>query len=460
MHLPPNSTVVNTRLWGKDPHSQEVIWAQEYWNKEFRLHLLAQIEITGGLSRDRRLHNETLNELTRILPKMVAVVERDGKLEIPELFWDALLDKIGTDAAAPLWENFLRLNEEWLIERQEATLDERVGAIQVTRKLIDRDEFTAVLDRNQAFMEDHLANHLDAFRTKLLHEAQEAVEKQATKILESSPAYRVAHGQISTLALTNLLVNINNALHDVNWFTRATGATVDPRYTSRTKDTLKSGNWVQWLYATLIPAAPNSPPFPPVMATLNWDEATQCWCSGVSRGETAAGQLAMKLGRTISPDQLYIEHVPARATRDIAAAPKEFEVWARMNSTAEAKRVHDVMSQGKFPAYHPERCGKPPRGETDWVCLTHDRYNIHHHNHVQSFDLPHTYPLNMTTNHVVVRARTNWGADHTCFYRIRLTGEEVDEDYEVRRAANKPIEWDTRPNGPNIVIGGGDGWTY
>ncbi|EGP84456.1 unnamed protein product [Zymoseptoria tritici ST99CH_1A5] len=439
--LPPNSTVVDTRLWGNSPALQEQINAQTYWNREFRNNILAQIEITGGLRRDLSLANETLSQLSQILPSMMAVVERDGKLEIPEIFWDALLDKVGSDAAAPLWENFLRLNEDWLAKQQNATLQGKLDTFQVDRKLIDREEFTATLERNQAYIDSHLDEHLDAFRTKLLHDAQREVQRQATTILESSPAYKISRAQLSTLALTNLLMNINDAQRDINWLTRATDALIDPRYTSKTQDSriASAKTWYQRLFIKLVPAA--VPAYPPAMALLGWDEAGQCWCTPTSKGETEAGQLGVLLGHTISPQKFYIEHVPARATRNIHSAPQEFELWAQMNSSAEVKRVHDIMvDDDYYYQYPPEKafknggpCGKPPRGEDTWICILRQKYDIHNHNHFMNWEVPFSPALNMTTNRIVVRAKTNWGAPHTCFYRVRLTGVEVRDEPDPER---------------------------
>ncbi|KAG4221905.1 hypothetical protein PC116_g29619 [Phytophthora cactorum] len=34
--------------------------------------------------------------------------------------------------------------------------------------------------------------------------------------------------------------------------------------------------------------------------------------------------------------------------------------------------------------------------------------------------------MRAATSHVIVKAVTNYGADHTCFYRLKLYGEVVD----------------------------------
>ncbi|EME41070.1 hypothetical protein DOTSEDRAFT_74564 [Dothistroma septosporum NZE10] len=138
-------------------------------------------------------------------------------------------------------------------------------------------------------------------------------------------------------------------------------------------------------------------------------------------------QLTVQYPHKIYPDAIYVEHVPASGTHDIAAAPKQFEVWAQMENAAEAARVQEVLDREVNIRYGFE-CGPPPKHNSlRWVCFASGEYNIHYANHVQKVStLFDAEEIGLATKMIAFRVKENWGSkDHTCIYRLRMIGKEV-----------------------------------
>ncbi|KAI7595731.1 hypothetical protein KC316_g329, partial [Hortaea werneckii] len=94
--------------------------------------------------------------------------------------------------------------------------------------------------------------------------------------------------------------------------------------------------------------------------------------------------------------------------------------WLPARDKQHAQETTKILKE-----YHIYCEGVPPSDKH--VCVANGRYEIHGSNWVQSFPLygDTLQELGFATDKVTVRVNTNWGADHTCIYRLRLTGDRV-----------------------------------
>lgn len=232
-----------------------------------------------------------------------------------------------------------------------------------------------------------------------------------------------------------LIVNMNERMRETNYFSQGLGAFVEPHYTSPTwrEPTIaqKIGRWMwRGVGAVFRQVHAHLLVHPPTTALTEWSENGDCWCADSAETAAVKLQIGVRTPLMVYPKEFIIEHIPSSGTRDIAAAPQNFEVWAKMSSTEEAATV--TQNLGSLHArFWPDQCGEPPSGPADdsdlWVCSVRGTYDIHGPNYLQYFDFPvQPWNIGLKTSSVVMKVTSNWGADHTCLYRIRLTGDEVD----------------------------------
>lgn len=285
------------------------------------------------------------------------------------------------------------------------------------QEFVNRTEFEDTLAANNAMIKDDMRLSLNRLKEQMLHETKQLIEEKSTTMLSGLSPFRLENGGDSAPAISNLIWNTWRSMHEVNYFSVGHGAVVDPYYTSRTA-TINSKSWMAALYVHM--QATSEPPSGPVVALTAWEEGTQCWCAQHSIGDMAKGQLTVNMAYKIKPELLHIEHIFRSGTRNIFSAPKEFVVWAQADSIAEAERLKKYY-------YQADICGEAPNRERNWICIGNGKYNIHANNHVQTFKItPSGFPR-VETDKIAVRVVENWGAeDHTCFYRVRVTGREVE----------------------------------
>lgn len=212
----------------------------------------------------------------------------------------------------------------------------------------------------------------------------------------------------------------------VNYFALGNGATIDRSLTSPSynkplhrKPALGSAEWVK--------AKVSAPRFvsEEVAALTTWEDAGQCWCAGnrFEDPETHPADINIRLAHAIVPENVVMEHIDPAATLDPKAMPKDVEVWAIVDEHSRRKHAWDFMfaQWPDTPKAHPLMLkGFLKIGQFTYE---HNRATNGVHVYKISDELAR---LGITTDLVLIRATSNYGADHTCFYRVRLYGSEPD----------------------------------
>ncbi|KXT16574.1 hypothetical protein AC579_6299 [Pseudocercospora musae] len=404
-------------FWDLLPPNQTIPSMQYGINAHFKSRLEKADNATEAMRHTIAVQQAAISELQRILPHTIVTEEANGEWQIPAHFWKALSDKMTRPSdSSEIWDHFIQSNEEKLQAMILGVLDREMDDVATRHRLVSKDAFQAAMVANNRLMEEEMGETLRSFRTEILTEVRDV----AKDTLEKSEVMAMARANIAALGNANVVFNTDKALRQVNYLSPGNGAAIDPHTTSKTKQ--PHDGWWYKLHAKIgwLTQYPN----PPSAAIQPWEENTQCWCSANSSEHRA--QLGVRLGYTIFPTELTIEHAPALATRDIAAAPKDFEVWVELDP-AEAPRIYEDLG-GQISRFSGDRpCSStPPDDVRAWVCLMTDWYDTSSHNFVQSFKFyPDMQSYGISTSRVVIRVTDNYGADHTCMYRWRLTGEDV-----------------------------------
>ncbi|KAF2217137.1 hypothetical protein CERZMDRAFT_93194 [Cercospora zeae-maydis SCOH1-5] len=429
--------IVGLPGYDRPPQELELRW-QRFTHDEMFSHLLPQVNVSEYqwvinahlLGRIEGLENQTeivkqhqaandvmVAELQKILPMTTVLEKENGELVIPQLFWQALAQKMESSDASPIWERFISTNEEKYRAYSNEVMAGNFEDMAKSHHLLTQGEFHDALSKHSLSVHHDLDQIIRKFRLNVLEEARSA----ARDVLEKSEIMSLARQQIRALGHANYVYNLDKKLNQINYFSTGLGAMVDPHYTSATKMPSTTTIWQSLLH---ISGFARQYPHPPSMALTTWEEATDAWCAETSKDEKAMAQLTVKTAHKINPTEVTIEHIPASGTRDVSAAPRDFEVWAQVANKTEADRIN--ASNVDLVSMHTsvdKACKtKPPNGESNWVCLAGEQYDVNWHNFVQSFTI---WP-DLASDRIAIRVLSNWGSpDHTCLYRVRVTGTEV-----------------------------------
>jgi hypothetical protein len=387
---------------------------------------------------------DRISSIEDYLPPRMVVNVVDGNMVISDEFWHAITSKIqGSD---DLFDTFVAANEQ-----SASRIAEAAGAISVdealkNKRVIDRDGLQNIIDHYGRDMEKRLSTLIEAGNREAMNMAHEIAERVSRNVSENTP--NELRAQLSILAKSNMLVNSFDTMHSVNWFSPAMGAIVDPHHTSPSAlipQEARPAGWFARSFKRLTP--------PPVTALTEWKETGQCWCAAKNlKTYMGQAQLAIITSRKITPANLIIEHVPKPGSEDISNAPKDFQLWADLD-TVEAAESMESQLRERSPWYD-DRCNLPetpePPPSKSSILIACGRYDYSHANWVQSFymllDGADQYQTGFEAGKFYLRVTSNWGSDQTCIYRARLTGQIWDDSRK-----NEPF-LKTKEDGPSRIV--------
>ena len=342
-----------------------------------------------------------LYSLRKELPaEFAATPNQDGSWAMNDGFWNALINKLQTNGPSPDWDEFLRKNEA----NVQQMYKDGISWQQNQGTVILRDELLAAMNSSWMNLSSDVDKKVAELTQSLVKEASKVAAKEAKKVT-------IEEGRLHSLALTGLLTNIELRLRKVNYFSPGLGAKI---ITSITSATFVDNPAILARLSRRLMLLPERRP--PAAALDNWEEPGDCWCSAPDDSKKGKAQLGIQLSAPMFPTQFTVEHIPMAMVpqENISNAPRQLEIWVK---SSEPSIPRFGLGQVQYEA-----------GPPGWVCLGKAHYDIRGANHVQTFLLDAESPT--PVNQVMVRVTNNWGADHTCIYRVRLHGKDTLPSHE------------------------------
>ncbi|OIW28325.1 hypothetical protein CONLIGDRAFT_373108 [Coniochaeta ligniaria NRRL 30616] len=394
---------------------------------------------------------------------------KDGKENISDEHWVAVLKRLKAEgvllnkdvdgvvqgAVSSSWENWLKNNrgkvdkvlggssgqplspdaEKKMLVNVDKLIREKLSGKGLRDIVVTREEFIREVEKSisahKREADAELAHVRDGLKD-MIETAKKAAEKSGGM---SRQEVITLTNDIVRKALSNARLegtakgNINNNFEvelsrRINYFGLGNGASIEKALTSpsyddplRRKFRFGSPEWAKALVS--------SPRFvqEEAAALTTWEEAGHCWCAGnkFEDSETHPADINIRLAHSIVPENVVMEHIDPDATLDPKAMPKDVEVWALVDEDTRRKRASDLMfaQWPDTPKTHPLIA----RGflKIGQFTYEHDRTTKGVQVYKMSDELAR---LGVATDLVLIRAVSNYGADHTCFYRVRLYGTE------------------------------------
>ncbi|KAG5976511.1 hypothetical protein E4U58_003343 [Claviceps cyperi] len=363
---------------------------------------------------------------------------KDNDEKIAQMLGSAV-DQIKSSGSQKAFEE--RLTK--IVKEQLAQAEDRKGGSQHQGQLVTREEFLRHLRNEFTSHRSEIRAELKELQPQLEQLVQQSVElatKQIPQGLSRADASTLVNGLIrKALADVNLEALARGTIHrhwdselrhQVNYFSIGSGATIDGKHSSSTWDPAQTGIVTQEEYAAGLRTFKS---FPTIAALDAWQDQGDCWCAARSvnhRGNPHGASLAVQLAHRVIPQHIVIEHILPGATTEPNARPKSIEVYAEILDAEVRERVLD-FGAAFFPDDETDWNFTPPDYDVRFVKITQFMYEaaeLHNGVHVHRLS-SELMALGATTDHIIVRAVSNYGAkNHTCFYRVRLYGFNPEVD--------------------------------
>ncbi|KAF9776665.1 hypothetical protein IL306_005132 [Fusarium sp. DS 682] len=283
-------------------------------------------------------------------------------------------------------------------------------------------------------MMDHIK---ESIRTAQLMAPKGTSDAEMRKLIREIVLQTISDGSLGAAAKTKIHEDWNKRLkHQVNFFAIGAGATIDSVLSTNPWDPWKKGVATE---EALRLGITGTDPLPAIAALLPWQDQGDCFCSDHAidgSGRYHGARISVHLGYMVVPTDIVIEHINQNATTDPTARPRHIEVFARFEDKKERDQVF-AETEHWFREDISGRNVSVPLSD-QFVKISEFEYVGNELNdgvHVQHIN-DRFSNLGIGTDQIVVRAMSNYGAvDHTCFYRVRLFGNVVEE--EVQKPTGK-----------------------
>ncbi|KAL6912895.1 hypothetical protein FSST1_010655 [Fusarium sambucinum] len=290
-----------------------------------------------------------------------------------------------------------------------------------------KSEVEAEFNRLKAYMNDHIK---ESIRTAKMMAPKAMSDDEMKKLIRKIIYQTLTDGSLEAVAKSKIHAHWNSNLkYQVNFFGVGAGATIETKFTAPVWEPYKDKAQVKKARALGLTGVR---PRPAIDALSPWQEEGERWCGSHTEdtdGRSHGVGLSVHMGHEVVPENIVVEHIHPNATMDPGARPRHIEVFARFEVKEEQELVRDYSSN-KFPDHINGWDFNPSPLPDSFVKITQFEYQgdelnegVHVHHINDEFA-----NLRIPTDHVIVRALSNYGApDHTCFYRVRLFGNQVDE---------------------------------
>jgi hypothetical protein len=333
--------------------------------------------------------------LEELLPNGLMVKKTDDdNIELQDDFWRAILSKMHAEGLgradlfkSAAWVEFVKKNEE--------KMDEWATGERRNYHYVTREQYMTLLEHHYKKVSKYVEQQVEAAWPGLESKMHDQIDVALRRQLLDKV-------RIESVAFAHLVANAEVRNGKTNFFSPGNGAHVIPSVTSPTH--IEPRSILAVLYETVFSFRKH---LPPSASLHHWEEPGDCWCASPDEKEKGLIQIAVALGQDMYPREVTVEHLPKRASISIKSAPQDMELWV----PGEPKG--DDRSQCKA-------------GPSGWRCLGKFTYDVHAPYHVQTFDLDTVVeePVRKT----MLRVTSNWGADYTCLYRLRLHGDPANPE--------------------------------
>ncbi|RWA13593.1 hypothetical protein EKO27_g1485 [Xylaria grammica] len=408
--------------------------------------------------------NELVEDLKEWMPESIWVQgDKTKKIKISEDFWHAVKERILQDDSILSLKNSDISEDHWraiksriqvngfgagasisniepLVEKKvsqswDAWLERNDQALKkaLTGVALTKDEFMQLFQEEIASYQREIRQEHAALQERI-RQITEQIAKlpdkadstgsltkdEITSILEPLVSKAVKNAKLDAVAQGLINSHISDVLaNQVNFFGIGAGASIDPESSSPAWKIPKNPlNSKKWLDKDGYKAQP------PMAALSPWTQEGECYCAGPNRKGYGIGtnNLTVTTSRNIIPQHLIVEHILSGATLDPDATPREIEVWIYIEELSLRKEVQ-AFSDAQFPNTPKELVLND--GFVKIGHFTYERRNSG--DGVQVFKIrDEIATMKAFTNRIVVRAINNYGADHTCFYRLKLYGDIIE----------------------------------
>ncbi|KAI0419125.1 hypothetical protein F5X98DRAFT_81883 [Xylaria grammica] len=412
--------------------------------------------------------NELVEDLKEWMPESIWVQgDRTKKIKISEDFWHAVKERILQDDSILSLKNSDISEDHWRaiksriqvdgfgagasisnMQSWDAWLERNDQALKkaLTGVALTKDEFMRLFQEEIASYQREIRQEHAALQERIKQITEQIAklpdeagstgsltQDEITSILDPLVSKAVRNAKLDAVAQGLINSHVSDVLaNQVNFFGIGAGASIDPASSSPPwkppQNPLKSKKWLdQDGYKAQPPMAALSP----------WTQEGECYCAGPNRRGYGIGtnNLTVTTSRNIIPQHLVVEHILSGATLDPDATPREIEVWIYIEELSLREEVQ-AFSDAQFPNTPKELVLND--GFVKIGHFTYERRNSG--DGAQVFKIgDEIATMKAFTNRIVVRAINNYGADHTCFYRLKLYGDIIERPDDP--AARSETSW-------------------